>query len=57
MSYKETHPLTVVMKGNIGYIAQNNLLHQAVNMFFFAVNLVILTWRVYGIDSFKLLYD
>ncbi len=45
------------MKGKISYIAQNNFLHQAVNMFFSAVNLGILTWGVYGIDSFKLIYD
>ncbi len=38
MSYKKIHPLTVVMKGKISYIDQN-VLHQAVNMFFSAVKL------------------
>ncbi len=40
-------PLTVVMKGKISYIDQNNFLHQAVNMFFSAVKLAILTWGVW----------
>ncbi len=44
-------PITVVMKGKISYIDQNHFLHQAVNMFFSAVKLGILTWGVYGIDS------
>ncbi len=39
------------MKGKISYIDQNHFLHQAVNMFFSAVKLGILTWGVYGIDS------
>ncbi len=39
------------MKGKISYIDQNIFLHQAVNVFFSAVNLGILTWGVYGIDS------
>ncbi len=39
------------MKGKISYIDQNNFLNQAVNMFFSAVKLGILTWGVYGIDS------
>ncbi len=39
------------MKGKICYIDQNNFLHQAVNVFFSAVKLGILTWGVYGIDS------
>ncbi len=34
MSSKKIHPLTVVMKGKISYIDQNNFLHQVVNMFF-----------------------
>ncbi len=51
MSYTKIHPLTVVMKGKISYIDQNNFLHQAVNMFFSAVKLGILTWGVYEIDS------
>ncbi len=48
---KKFTPLTVVMKGEISYIDQNHFLHQAVNMFFSAVKLGILTWGVYGIDS------
>ncbi len=40
------------MKGKISYIDQNHFLYQAVNMLFSAVNLGVLTWRVYGIDSF-----
>ncbi len=39
------------MKGKISFIDQNHFLHQAVNMFFSAVKLGILTWGVYGIDS------
>ncbi len=39
------------MKGKIIYIEQNNFFNQAVNMFFSAVKLGILTWGVYGIDS------
>ncbi len=54
MSYKKCTPLTVVMKGKISYIDQNHFLHQAVNMFFSAVKLGILTWGVYGIDSLLL---
>ncbi len=50
MSYKKNHPLTVVTKGKISYIDQNNFLNQVVNMFFSAVKLGILTWGVYGID-------
>ncbi len=38
------HPLTVAMKGKITYIDQNIFWHQAVNMFFSAVKLGILTW-------------
>uniref|UniRef100_A0A8C2D121 ATP-binding cassette, sub-family G (WHITE), member 2a n=1 Tax=Cyprinus carpio TaxID=7962 RepID=A0A8C2D121_CYPCA len=38
------------MKGKINYIDQNIFLNQAVNMFFSAVKLGILTWGVYGID-------
>ncbi len=48
---KKFTPLTVVTKGKISYIDQNNFLHQAVNKFFSAVKLGILTWGVYGIDS------
>ncbi len=48
---KKFTPLTVVMKGKISYIDQNHFLHQAVNMFFSAVKLGILTWGVFGIDS------
>ncbi len=44
-------PFTVVKKGKICYIDQNHFLYQAVNQFFSAVNLVILTCGVYGIDS------
>ncbi len=33
---KKLPPLTVVMKGKISNIDQNNFLHQAVNMFFFS---------------------
>ncbi len=51
MSYKNIHPLTVVMKGKISYIDQNMFLHQAVNIIFSAVKLGFLTWGVYGIDS------
>ncbi len=51
MSYKKIHPLTVVTKGKISYIDQNHFLYQAVNIFFSAVKLGILTWGVYGIDS------
>ncbi len=48
MSSKKIHPLTVVMKGKISYIDQNNFLQQALNMFFFsAVKLDILTWGVW----------
>ncbi len=39
------------MKGKISCIDQNIFLQQAVNMFFSAVKLDILTWVVYGIDS------
>ncbi len=39
------------MKGKISYIDQNHFLHQAVNIFFSAVTLGILTLEVYGIDS------
>ncbi len=39
------------MKGKISYIDQNIFLHQAVNRFFSAVKLGILTWGVYEIDS------
>lgn len=39
------------MKGKISYIDQNHFLNQAVNMFFSAVKLGILTWGVYGTDS------
>ena len=39
------------MKGKISYIDQNHFLNQAVNMFFSAVKLGILTWGVYGNDS------
>ncbi len=41
------------MKGNSSYIDQI-FLHQAVNMFFSAVKLGILTWGDYGIDSILL---
>ncbi len=51
MNYKKIHPLTVVMKVKISYIDQNNFLHQAVNMFFSAVKLGILTLGVYGTYS------
>ncbi len=40
---KKFTPLTVVMKGKISYIDQNLFLNQAVNMFFSAVKLGILT--------------
>ncbi len=43
-------PLTVV-KGKVSYIDLNHFLYQAVNIFFSTVNLGILTWGVYGIDS------
>ena len=39
------------MKGKISFIDQNHFLNQAVNMFFSAVKLGILTWGVYGTDS------
>ncbi len=39
------------MKGKISYIDQNIFFNQAVNMFFSSVNVGILTWGVYGIDS------
>ncbi len=39
------------MKGKISYIDQNNFLNQAVNIFFSAVKLGILTWGVNGVDS------
>ncbi len=41
------------MKGKISYIDQNHVLHQAVNVFFSAVKLGILTWQggVYETDS------
>jgi len=39
------------MKGKISNVDQNHFLNQAVNMFFSAVKLVILTWGVYGTDS------
>ncbi len=48
---KKFTSLTVVMKDKMSYIDQNHFLNQAVNMFFSAVNLGILTWGVYGIDS------
>ncbi len=51
MSYKKITPLTVVTKGKISYIDQNHFLYQAVNIFFSAVKLGILTWEVYGTDS------
>ncbi len=48
--YKEIHPLTVVMKGKITYIDQNNFETRLYNIFS-AVKLCILTWEVYGTDS------
>ncbi len=39
------------MKGKNNDIDQNHFLYQAVNMFFSAVKLGILTWGVYGTDS------
>ncbi len=45
MSNKKINPLTVIMKGKISYIDQNLFLHQAVNIFFSAVTLGILTLR------------
>jgi len=44
MSYKKIHPLTVVMKGKIIFVDQNHNLYQAMNIFFSAVKLGILTW-------------
>ncbi len=43
MSNKKIHLLAVVMKGKISDIDQNHFLYQAVNMFFSAVKLGILT--------------
>ncbi len=38
------------MKGKICHIDQHHFLYQAVNMYFSAVNLGLLTLDVYGID-------
>ncbi len=51
MSYKKIHPPHSCHEGQNYYIDQNHFLYQAVNIFFSAVNLGILTWGVYGIDS------
>ncbi len=52
MSSKKNHPPpTVVMKGKMTDIDKNIVLNQAVNIFFSAVKLGILTWEVYGTDS------
>ncbi len=40
------------MKGKISYIDQNHFLHQAVNIFFSAVTLGILTLRSMGLTPF-----
>ncbi len=52
MSNKTIHPLTVVIKGKISYIDQKHFLYQAVNLFFSAVKLGILTWGVHGTLAF-----
>ncbi len=53
MSYKQNHPLTVVMKSKINYIDQNHFLYQAVNILFSAVKLGILT----GVGNYELQFE
>ncbi len=49
---KIPHLLTVVMKGKISYIDQNNFLHQAVNILFFCCKVGNFNMGgVYGTDS------
>ncbi len=49
---KKLTSFTVVTKGKICYIDQNHFLYQAVNKLCSAVKFGILTWGVYGTDSF-----